>query len=778
MTENDVIFVSSPPTFDPFMVDICLALHFGAALIMTTNSLRCDVGKLLDVLFPTDKNSEITIMQTTPSLFMRWSSTEITDRIFSSNAQLRILAFGGEAMPATSHLSKWINGKENSKIRIFNLYGLTEMSCWACVYEITKEDITSNGRIPIGTAIDADTFVHISADGELLLKSKIRKCFQPQISDDQVVDDDFEFTLHTGDLIEMDGSNTSRLYFTSRSNSIIKLYGKKINLSDIEIRAKTVSEVDDAVSVHNEKQNSIALFVKINDSTDDDIKRRIAKALQSIGVHVKIYCVSNFPLTAHGKINKNELLNAVHSNGKQLRSREPVHFILQNIINESLGTKIAFPLTVNSTELQKKSKGEIDSSFIHLGGTSLKAIQIVNEFERKISHTISQVLPMLLDDRISIREILSHLIDEELSSENCGKVADEIIPKIEECWKIDMIKCIDATPTVCHLDGATIVSVGSHSKWLFNVLADDGQIVSRLELPDRIESQIVQYNQYAIVGCYDGYLYCVDIRSGAIKWKFDSGAMIKCRALLMDSFVIFGNYNDAKNLWCLNTESGTCVWSWRIGTKSIYANPVKMSEKNCLVCSLDGTIALVNIYSIKILWTFTVNAPIFSTPTVLQNNPQHLQIILAAVDGTIYILSSDGIPSWSCKIDGNIFASIEYFTNTIDETCINFVFGSQNHYLYCFKIDFNGVCMEHWKYKTSASIRSAPQFIRRELNSFICIFSSDGKCHIINCETGQLFQQSQLDGEVFSTPAMHNQRLFIGSRNNYLYCIDLPDSLR
>ncbi|XP_031624083.1 beta-alanine-activating enzyme [Contarinia nasturtii] len=778
VTGDDVIFVTSPPTFDPFMVDICLALHYGASLIMATNSLRCDVGQLLDVLFPIEKNSEVTIMQTTPSLFMRWSSSEIADRIFSSNSQLRILAFGGERIPETNQMKNWIDWENNNVLRIFNLYGLTEMSCWACVYEITKEDIRSNRRIPIGNSIDANTTIDINADGELLLKSSVRKCFQPQISDAQVIDDSFEFTLRTGDLVEADDYDASRLYFTSRLNSVIKLYGNKINLCDIEIRTKTVFGVEEAVCIHNEERNSIELFVKIEETADDiDIKQRIVKTLQAIGAHVKIYCVSHFPLTTHGKISKKCLLNTVvHTNGKQLRF-EPIHFILQNIINECLGTKIAFSeVFVDSTESHKKLKTEIDSSFIQLGGTSLKAIQIVHEFEREISHTIPQVLAMLMDDSISIREILSHLIDANLASEKLGKVHNEIIPKIDERWKIDMIKCIDATPTVCFLNDMTIVSVGSHSKWLFNVSINDGKIISKLELPDRIESQGVQSNDCIIVGCYDGHLYCVNIQSGAIKWKFDSGAMIKCRALLIDTFVIFGNYNDSKNLWCLDIENGTSVWSCRIGTKSIYANPVKMNDENCLVCSLDGTVALVNIFSTKMLWTFNAEAPVFSTPSVFLRNSQHSQIILAAVNGTIYILNgNDGTVILCHKIDGNIFSSIEYFTNTIDKTCMNFVFGSQNHFLYCFKIDSNGVCTEEWKHRTTASVRSTPQFIETQFNSYICIFSSDGIFHVINSKTGGLFYKRKLDGDVFSTPAIHNQRLFVGSRNNFLYCIDLPD---
>lgn len=751
------------------MVDICLALRHGASLLMTCNRSKCDTTELLNILFPHDGNSEVTIMQTTPSLFMRWSPSEIANRIFSSNSKLRILAFGGEAFPATSKIAKWTNWDKGHMIRIFNLYGLTEMSCWNFIYEVTQGDILTNQRIPIGHPIDNE--FQVSADGELLLKSKTRKCFQPKLTDAQVIDEDFEFILHTGDLVEI--VNESSIYFTSRSNAIIKLFGRKVNLCEIETCARAIDGVEEAICIHDEKHNSIALFIKIVDDFDD-IKRQITKILQKLGVYVKIYRVISIPLTAHGKISKRDLLNTAQSHDNEKHSTaESVYLIIQDLINESLGTQIEL---TSLSESHKKQKQDIDSSFIHLGGNSLKAIQIVDEFERKIGTSIPQVLTMLLDDRIAIREILSHLINVNQSNESHERVI-EPISEMKPRWRIDMKKCIDATPTVCFLDDKTIVSVGSHSKLLYNITVDDGEIISKLELPDRIESQVTQLGDCGVVGCYDGHLYCFDIRSGRIKWEFNSGAMIKCRALVIGSKVIFGNYSDSDNLYCLEATNGSRFWSQKIGTKSIYSNPTKLNSKSCIVCSLDGTVALVNRTSAKIQWTFKAEAPIFSSPSVFINNQRESQIIVAAVNGTIYILSSDGHIKWTHKINGNIFTSIECLTTTspFDPTGVRFIFGSQNQYLYCFKMDSMGEYKENWQFVTSAPIRSTPILLKRAIENAVGVFSSDGLFRIIGCDDGRLIDQSKIDGDVFSTPAIHGQRLVVGSRNNFLYCIDLTD---
>lgn len=771
VTEQDRIYVSSPPTFDPFMVDICLALNYGASLVMVDHKLRFNAKRLLNILFPTGQQSNVTIMQITPSLFMRWALDDIKRRVFSTTSLLRIMAFGGEPFPVTNSLRKWTNWEDDPMIRIFNLYGLTEMSCWAAVYEITKNDILENRKIPIGQPIDRHTAFQVNDDGELLLKSFVRKCVQPQFTDAQIIDSQFELILHTGDLVYIENG---AFYFTSRTNSVIKFYGQKINLGDIEQYAQNVDNVEDVVCIHDENHNSIVLFVRTQDDVNF-IKEQIEKALRSVSVHVKIYCVSEFPLTTHGKVCKYDLLNStiVNKTGKELQS---IQSKFLQLINESLGTVIQASGTWESQLSEKKTKMECDLSFIQLGGTSLKAIQIVNELETMTSQSNAHLLTMLLDEQMSIRKILSDFNERNAVIQSQSLDSIQIIPEIRPRWKINMEKCIDATPTVCILrDGEVVISVGSHSKLLYNISILNGEILSKLMLPDRIESQVIQMDDFGIVGCYDGHLYCFDIRTGILKWQFDSGGMIKCRALLINSSVLFGNYNELHNFWHLNAIDGSLKWSLKIGTKSIYANPVKLNDENCLVCSLDGMVARLNCLTAQIVWSFDSKAPIFSTPTVLQNSLHETQIVLAAVNGTIFCLTIDGDSIWSYQIDGNLFSSIEYFPSSVDKNCTNLIFGSQNRYLYCLKIGKESSCAEVWHILSSASIRSSVVFIQREPNLLAAIFSSDGVVKVINCDNGKLIRQRRINGDVFSTPILHNGRLFVGSRNNFLYCIDLDD---
>lgn len=88
--ENDVIFLGSPPTFDPFVVELFLALQNGAAVLITSSENRLKPQHLLKILFPCDTIFKgITILQTTPSLFRLFGREDIQNTILNSKSSLR-----------------------------------------------------------------------------------------------------------------------------------------------------------------------------------------------------------------------------------------------------------------------------------------------------------------------------------------------------------------------------------------------------------------------------------------------------------------------------------------------------------------------------------------------------------------------------------------------------------------------------------------------------------------------------------------------------------------
>lgn len=155
ITPSDIIYFSTPLTFDPSMVEILLACINGASLLIAPERV--------EVLFPKNKHNAITVWQTTPSKFFLHSNANIRDNILSANSALRILALGGEPMNGVKKLRELKDC--NNKTRIFTLYGVTEMSCWACVAELDMLRSLTDKEIPLGNCL-SQTDIVVQPDPE------------------------------------------------------------------------------------------------------------------------------------------------------------------------------------------------------------------------------------------------------------------------------------------------------------------------------------------------------------------------------------------------------------------------------------------------------------------------------------------------------------------------------------------------------------------------------------------------------------------------------------
>lgn len=156
VNEKDIIYFSTPLTFDPSIVELYLAALSGAALLICPKNVNTT-----EILFPQENSDSpgITIWQTTPSLFMRSGVENIKNIILNETSKLRVLALGGEPMIDYQKLN---NMKcTNNKTEIYNLYGITEVSCWASVKRMSFPSLESSEDLSIGTPL-AETFIKIT----------------------------------------------------------------------------------------------------------------------------------------------------------------------------------------------------------------------------------------------------------------------------------------------------------------------------------------------------------------------------------------------------------------------------------------------------------------------------------------------------------------------------------------------------------------------------------------------------------------------------------------
>lgn len=679
---------------------------------------------------------------------------------------------GGEQFPSTKEVLSWQNWDGSSSKRIFNIYGTTEVSCWAMIHEVTRADLES-GEVPLGELLEGTSHAFSpdlnsnSGLEELVLTSQKRVCFVDDKKWDEELGGEHYFAQHTGDLVRRISNN---VYFHGRLNEIIKRFGERVNLNTIE---NTASEIIHSVACIYMKKR-IVLFVKTDDEHQVQVLTSFLKVkLKPSEVPDEIRRISFFPLSENGKVSKQQLKEIYKDLLKEDREKRlAAEDSFLEAINQILSLKLGKPASQNSDEPDgKRMRTDMDLTFKALGGTSFDALRISMKLEDQTGLS-SGLLPKLLGERHSIRDICHYLNDLKPSNGHQTKSQRIISTRIatEIVARFNLEKCVDSSPAAIQLGAQSFITVGSHSHKLITVNTTDFTLVSQIELPDRIECEVAQRGQSGVVGCYDGNLYSFDFQAGTVDWKFDSKGMIKGKPLVVGETVIFGNYNYEKNLWCLHrakSDKMELKWNRMVGSRGILASPLLVNNNSALICTLDGICELVNLEDGGTIWSKKFESPIFSTPHQI---PGRDEFLVAEVSKTAHCIDFSGNSLWTFMADGHIFSSFLFHQETADE--VKIIFGCHDKKLRCLKYSLvNQSVKLVFSTELQSQIYGTPRLTSINSENFIVSCTTNGFVNFVKLSDGEIEHSYKLPGEIFSTPVINDRFLFVGCRDNFMYCL-------
>ena len=136
VTPDDVILLSSPPTFDPHIIDMFLAVVSGATLLIRPRRQLTTGDVSLDT---------VTILHCTPSLLLRLASAP----------RLRVLAVGGERCSAEAR--RRLTEHLEAGVRVYHMYGLTEMSVWQTMTRLESKEMVARMSTTTETCLPSFT---------------------------------------------------------------------------------------------------------------------------------------------------------------------------------------------------------------------------------------------------------------------------------------------------------------------------------------------------------------------------------------------------------------------------------------------------------------------------------------------------------------------------------------------------------------------------------------------------------------------------------------------
>eukprot|EP00937_MAST-01D_sp_MAST-1D-sp2_P006468 g6468.t1 len=279
-----------------------------------------------------------------------------------------------------------------------------------------------------------------------------------------------------------------------------------------------------------------------------------------------------------------------------------------------------------------------------------------------------------------------------------------------------------------------VIYFGTLGPWVFAVNATSGEVLWRsgggvpaeytVPADDFFSAPTVLGNTLYI-GNYDNHLYALDVRTGAIRWRYDAGGPCNGSPIVdvMRRIVVFVARTDL--LVAVHAADGTPAWTTRTG--DMLSSPA-IHDDMVLVGSLNGTAIGFNIETGRREWTVGSGYGV----------------------GAVWAL--DGAP-----VQGNLA-----------------YFGADDGKMYAIDIYRNGSIV--WTFQTGAPIEAAPAVTA---DGVLVFGSLDYSLYAVNATTGQGLWRYDMGLYVNSRPAVgQNGTVFVGSYDGMFYALRGPPLIK
>jgi len=237
--------------------------------------------------------------------------------------------------------------------------------------------------------------------------------------------------------------------------------------------------------------------------------------------------------------------------------------------------------------------------------------------------------------------------------------------------------------------------------------------------------------------------------------------------VLDDKKVYFGSDNGT--FWALNQNDGSISWRYRIlglGKKMVFSSPVLYRDM-VYFGSYDGNFYALDTNTGKKRWVFMEADWIKSSPSIAPD----LDLIFVGLEfglwkkrgGIVALDHRTGEKRWEYIVGGQVNSSPAYSKQ------FGIVLTSADDSIVCALAASTGRLL--WELKSEGEIRASFAFDKEE--RVVVFSSSDGHAYVLETTTGKLLRRIEVGESLYSTPLIHDGRLYVASLDKYLYCFEL-----
>lgn len=373
---DDRISQLAPVTFDASLKDILVALTAGATLCLPAGEDRYrphQLGRWLS-------DAGITILQTVPSLFRLITKGLLQEE--RNITSLRQVVLAGEKLYGRD-VSQW--RKVNATARVANMYGLTETTILKSCYDIPDGEPEAGAVIPVGSPVSHTSIAVISNDvlcvegeiGDVYIKSPymtngyVDTTLTSQLFvQNPLVKDRTDLVCRTGDIgrFRKDGA----LELLGRRDEQVKLHGVRIELAGIRsslLRLDGITQVELVLHEQEAVQTLLCYYSGLHWNSEE-LRQQLANELPASHLPGYYIWMESFPLSLNGKVDRKKLPHPedVMEDGQDDVPLNATEQALMGIWQRLLGI----------------SRIGRNTSFFVVGGSSLKAIQLISRIYKEL----------------------------------------------------------------------------------------------------------------------------------------------------------------------------------------------------------------------------------------------------------------------------------------------------------------------------------------------------------------------------------------------------------
>lgn len=290
-----------------------------------------------------------------------------------------------------------------------------------------------------------------------------------------------------------------------------------------------------------------------------------------------------------------------------------------------------------------------------------------------------------------------------------------------------------------------------------------------------IRSTTVCNNNAVFFGSSKGIFYALDKITGVIKWQFNTSYAINSSPALYNSNVYFSD--NKQSLYSLNATTGKQNWKLNFGTSLnydwgfdyFYSSPTIINNA-ILTGAKDGFVYKVDATNGNVIWKFKTDGIVRSTPAIDNN-----LVFFGDTEGVLYAVDlNDGKEIWRFKTIGNGLKNEDFGFDRraiiSSPTVANdkIIFGCRDGFFYAIS-KTSGKELWHVDHQVSWVISSIAV-----KDSIAVTGTSDGRfVQAVNINTGKEIWKFKTISIVWSSPFIDNNKVYIGSQEGVMYCLDL-----